>query len=517
VRRATKGDRLTLLDGQEIEPDEDMLLIADHARPLAVAGVMGGADSAVGDSTRDILLESAWFNPATISGKARRLGMSTESAHRFERGVDPELQALAAERATQLIVDIAGGRPGPVVEAVDDDHLPATPTVSLRRSRLNRLLGAELQANQVVELLESLEMTVESDGEGERFLVTAPSARRDIEIEADLIEEVARIYGYDRLPTRHPGGEIIVKAPAERVTEERALRQQLAARGFQEVIAWSFVSQEELDVLSMGQGAQPLANPLSRELAVLRTSLLPGLLSVAGRNLRRQLKSFRLFEAGHCFETTGSGFEESWRIGLLMTGERRAEHFDGPADAIDFYDLKGEVEQLLAFNAVEAPVRYARADRPWLHPGQAADLLIDGAVVGWLGQLHPALSDELDLDQAVFVAEFDGAAVSARRLPQHHDSGRFPAVRRDIALVISDEYPAATILEAIRETAGAQLENCVVFDQYRGQGIETGFRSLAIGLILRDVSRTLKDREVDALLETVLGDLETRFGAKLRG
>ncbi|WP_376693470.1 phenylalanine--tRNA ligase subunit beta [Wenzhouxiangella sp. EGI_FJ10409] len=515
VRRANKGEKITLLDGQEVEPDEDMLLIADHERPLAIAGVMGGEDSAVGASTRDILLESAWFNPATISGRARRLGLSTESAHRFERGVDPALQRLALERATRLVLEIAGGRPGPVVEARDGEHLPAVARVALRLERLNRVLGADLDADTVEAILERLGMVV-SRGEG-GFEVTAPSARRDIEIEADLIEEVARIFGYDRLPTRHPGGEIVVKAPRETRTGERSLREQLAARGFQEIIAWSFVSQSELDALSMGEGAQPLANPLSREMAVLRTSLLPGLLSVAGRNLRRQTRNLRLFETGHCFVSDTAGFDESWRLGLLMTGDARPEHFSGRSRSIDYFDLKGELEQLLAFNAIDGEMAFERVELPWLHPGQAARLLIDGEQAGWLGQLHPALIESLELDQPVFVAEFDGERISPRRLPEHRDSGRFPAVRRDIAIVVSDEYPASGLIEAVRETAGGLLENCVVFDQYRGEGIESGFRSLAIGLILRDVSRTLKDREVDALVQTVLADLESRFGAKLRG
>ncbi|NBB91995.1 MAG: phenylalanine--tRNA ligase subunit beta, partial [Gammaproteobacteria bacterium] len=223
------------------------------------------------------------------------------------------------------------------------------------------------------------------------------------------------------------------------------------------------------------------------------------------------------FETGHCFRQGQEAFEEAWRLGLLMTGDVRPEHFSGKPRPIDYFDLKGEVEHLLDFNAVDGETSFERADLPWLHPGQAARLLIDGVPAGWLGQLHPALAGELELDQPVFVAEFDGRSISARRLPEHRDSGRFPAVRRDIAIVVSDEHPAASLIESVRQSAGGLLENCVVFDKYRGEGIESGFRSLAIGLILRDVSRTLKDREIDALLETVLADLESRFGAKLRG
>jgi phenylalanyl-tRNA synthetase beta chain len=309
----------------------------------------------------------------------------------------------------------------------------------------------------------------------------------------------------------------VVKAPAEARVPERDLRVQLAARGFQEVVGWSFVAREQLETLSMGEGAQPLANPLSAEMAVLRTSLLPGLLDIARRNLRRQLPAFRLFEIGHRFIDRGERFEESWRLGLLMTGSVRPEHFATRTRPTDFFDLKGEIEQLLRFNAVEGGACFTRSDRPWLHPGQSAELLIGERSAGWLGQLHPEVAERLDLQQAVFVAELDGETISQRAVPEHSDSGRFPSVRRDIAVVVADDHTAGDILQRIETIVGSRLEACFVFDEYRGSGIESGFRSLAIGLILRDVSRTLEDREVDALIESVLTDLEQRFHARLRG
>lgn len=515
VRRARSGDRIKLLDGQEIEPDEDMLLIADHEKPLALGGIMGGLDSAVGEGTDRILLESAWFNPATISGRARRLGLSTESAHRYERGVDPGLQRLAIERATALIVEIAGGKPGPVIEALHEAHLPEVEPVTLRLDRLNALLGVELDAAEVESILERLGMAVAArDGV---FEVRAPSARRDIEIEADLIEEVARIYGYDRLPSRHPGGELSVQVPGEKELEESRVRNQLAARGFQEILTWSFVGYDDLERLSLAEGAQPLANALSRDMAVLRTSLLAGLVDVAGRNLRRRRGSFRLFESGACFRNTPQGFSETWHYGLLMTGSERAEHFSGAPRELDFFDLKGEIEHLLAFNQIAGVARFERTDAPWLHPGQGARLLIDGEDAGWLGQLHPALVDAFELGQPVFVAELDAGRVGHRRLPSHRSTGRFPAIRRDLALVIDEKFEAAEIIDKIGELAGNLLENCVIFDQYRGEGIETGCRSLAIGLIFRDVSRTLKDSDVDSLIDGIVQGLGDRFNAKLRG
>ncbi len=515
VRRAGKGDRITLLDGQEVEPDEDMLLIADHEKPLALGGVMGGLDSAVGESTSDILLESAWFNPVVISGRARRLGLATESAHRFERGVDPQLQHTAVERATALILDIAGGRAGPVIEKRLDEYLPEMAPVRLRLNRLNRVLGSELEGDEVAGILGRLDMNVKRDGDD--FVVRAPSARRDIEIEADLIEEVARIYGYDRLPSRRPGGRLSLRVPAETQLPERFLREQLAARGYQQVMTWSFVGLDQLEKLGLHEGAQPLANPLSRDMAVLRTSLLPGVIEVAGRNLRRQHDTFRLFECGACFAAGESGFDERQRLGLLMTGSVRAEHFSESARAIDFFDLKGEIEHLLERNAVAGPVQFRRCERDWLHPGQSAELIIDGQSAGWLGQLHPALEKELDLDQAVFVAELDIASISQSNLPAHHDTGRFPAIRRDLAVVVADKHAAAELLETLHKEVGDLLEKTVIFDQYRGKGIESGCRSLAIGLIFRHVSRTLKDSEVDDLIDRLVARLEERFDAKLRG
>ncbi len=515
VRRAVKGDRITLLDGQEIEPDEDMLLIADHDKPLALGGVMGGLDSAVGEQTRDILLESAWFNPVVISGRARRLGLATESAHRFERGVDPQLQRTAVERATALILEITGGRAGPVCEQLQDQYLPDTRSVRLRLERINRVLGSELDGDEVAGILERLDMRIER--KNDEFLVEAPSARRDIEIEADLIEEVARIYGYDRLPSRRPGGRLTLNMPAETQLPERLVRQQLAARGFQQVMTWSFVGLDRLEAFGLNQGAQPLANPLSRDMAVLRTSLLPGMIEVAGRNLRRQHDSFRLFECGACFVAGDTGFDERERLGLLMTGAVSGEHFSGPARKSDFFDLKGEIEHLLERNAIQGEIRFQPCDRQWLHPGRSAELLIDGRLAGWLGQLHPALQRDLDLAQAVFVAELDLASVSRSGLPAHHDTGRFPAVRRDLAIVVDDRHAAADLLDCIGKEVGNLLEKALVFDQYRGEGIESGCRSLAIGLIFRDVSRTLKDSEVDELIKRLVARLEERFGAKLRG
>lgn len=515
VRRAADGESMTLLDGRTVDLDDDLLLITDHDKPQALAGIMGGAGSMVDDNTQDILLESAWFNPDVIVGKARRFGLATESSHRFERGVDPDLQVLACERATALILDIAGGQPGPVVQAIDEGHLPKRHPVELRLDRLNRLLGTSFSIDEAARLLERLGMEVEVGTDSLSAL--APSARRDIEIEADLIEEVARVYGYDRLPTRAPGGGLKIRVESELTLPEARLRAQLAARGFQEVLTWSFVSERELERFGLLDGAQALANPLSRDMAVLRTSLLPGLVNTAGKALRRQHHDIRLFEIGHRFQAGEDGLMEDQRLGLLMSGHRGAEHFSAKPAELDFFDLKGEIEYLIEGNAVRGEVSFKAAQFEWLHPGQSAEVVLDGRSIGWIGQLHPALIDSLDWSQTAFLAELDLERLRQRELPQAHDLSRLPSVRRDLSLVVRDDIPAADLINSIKEAAGKRLEKCIIFDQYRGAGVEKDCRSVSIGLIIRDVSRTLTESDVEELTKNVLDGLRERFDAKLRG
>lgn len=518
VRRGREGDRLTLLDGREIAPDDSQLLITDHTAPVALAGVMGGLDSAVGEGTRNIFLESAWFNPAVIVGKARALGMATESAHRFERGVDPGLQVLAIERATALIIEIAGGRPGPVVDICDAAHLPAPVAIDLRLDRVNELLGSELDADTVRNTLELLGMAVDSpagDSSGTMYSVTAPSARSDIELEVDLIEEIARVYGYNNLPEAPPGGRLDARMPGERCLPEAMLRDHLVARGFYQAITWSFVSEALLQTFDMAEGMQPLANPLSRDMGVLRTSLVPGLVRTAANNLRRQHARVRLFETGHCFINAEHGFEEPQRLGLLMVGTADPEHWSDGKRAVDFFDLKGCVESLLSLSGGET--RFSAVSHPWLHPGQAAEVAVDGAAAGWLGQLHPALASAMDVDDEVFVAELDLKQLLERPIPEYRSTPRFPAVRRDLSLLIPEDTPCGEIVTLARETAGERLREVVVFDQYQGKGVENSYKSVAIGLIFQDLSRTLKDQEIEDLVARLTRVLETRINAKLRG
>jgi len=523
VRRAVSGDSITLLDGQTVEPDDDVLLICDHARPVALAGIMGGEGSGVQSDTSRILLESAWFNPASIIGKGRRHGLATDSSHRFERGVDPELQRTAIERATALILEIAGGKAGPVVEQRVDGHMPERPWITLRPARVNHLLGTDLTAGRIREILQRLGMEVTGDDSAgpDALRVRPPSARRDLALEVDLIEEVARLVGYDAMPAQAPGGRLRAIVESEREVGMSRLRDSLHARGFQEIMTWSFVAEEDLRRLSLPEPAQPLANPLSRELGVLRTSLLPGLLRTAASNLRHQLGRLKLYETGHVFHA-GDEWAEHERLGMLLAGGAAPESWHQRARDFDFFDLKGELEQMLAcIGHSGGSISFASESRPWLHPGQAARIELGGAgearVLGHAGQLHPAVAAELEFEVPVFVAELALVPLRARDLPEYAGVSRFPSVRRDLALIVPETVQSLELRRVAAKVAGSLLERCIIFDVYQGKGIGDGYKSVAMGLILRELSRTLTDGEVDSLIREVVESLKQEYDARLRG
>lgn len=511
VRRAHSSESLTLLDGQTIDLGDDCLVIADDNNVLALAGVMGGDGSSVTNVTRNIVLESAWFSPAIVAGKARRFGLSSESAHRFERGVDPSLQAQAMERATELICSICGGQSGPIVGKVHDS-LPKNQPIVLRIDDLNRLLGTNLGKAQVVEKLEALGMEV-SDAGDMALSVIAPNARRDMNQPVDLIEEVARLVGYDELPARLPSGSLSLNATSEQLIGDAVVRQYFISRGFQEVLCWSFISKETSNPDGTPLRGLELANPLSQEQALMRPALLPGMLQVLARNARFGAGSQRLFELGHCFDETN----ETHHLGLAIMGQRQPAHYDLEAAPVDFLDLKGEVEAFFAANQLGGLQFVAGADATWLHPAQSANLVMGGRVIGQLGQLHPMIAEQYELKKGVFVAEWDIEQCRSRQLPKYKATSKFPSSRRDLALVIPDQVLAGDVLAVATSAGGELLEQCLIFDLYRGEGIEKGFKSIGIGLIIRDNSRTLVDRDVDAVAEAVMAQLAETFGATLRG
>ncbi|NLY59719.1 MAG: phenylalanine--tRNA ligase subunit beta, partial [Gammaproteobacteria bacterium] len=516
VRLAEEGEKLTLLDGQEITLRSDTLVIADHERPLAMAGIMGGEHSGISDGTTDLFLESAFFDHIAIAGKARNYGLHTDASHRYERGVDWQLQRQAMERLTALILEIVGGEPGPVIEALDEQHLPKPVTVQLRKERVSQMLGLDIPDADIEVYLQGLELGVVASGAGE-WQVSVPSHRFDISLEIDLIEELARLYGYNRLPVSAPKASLSLTAKPETRGELPVLRRLLVARGYQEAITYSFVEPGLNKLFDPQSEPLALANPISSDMAVMRTSLWPGLSKAVLHNQNRQQPRVRLFESGLRFvpQVNGELLQEPMLAGIAA-GTRLPEGWANGSDELDFHDVKGDVEAVLGQGGALDSFRFEAAEHPALHPGQSARILRDGELVGWMGALHPQLVDKLDLDGPVFAFELRLEAIVEGRLPQFSELSRFPEVRRDIAVLVNRSVMAGELLEDIREQAGAVLKNLRLFDVYQGKGIDPESKSLAIGLTLQHSSRTLTDDEVNAVMDKVVGSLEQGFKATLR-
>lgn len=514
VRLAGDGDSLDLLNGENLKLRGDTLVIADAERALALAGIMGGETSGVGSETKDILLESAFFAPAVAAGKARSYGLHTDSSHRFERGVDPALQALAIERATRLLLDIVGGAPGPVIDVCSHAHLPVRQPLTLRAERCARILGLELPGETIEMILRRLGMEVERIDGG--WQVTPPSARFDLVHEVDLIADLGRIHGYDRIPVTHLSASTATKATAETAFDLDRARLNLVGRGYQEVITYSFVSPELQERIEPGVEPLALANPISSDLSVMRLSLWPGLIQAARHNQARQQERVRIFETGLRFRPGADGLRQEPMIAGLVVGSIVPEQWGGVSEAVDFYSLKADVESILAGTGSPGVFRFVPGEHPALHPGQTAAIERDGAPVGILGMLHPAISAQLDLIGDAFLFELGQAALDADSVPRFAPISRFPAIRRDIAIVVDVEVAFERVETCVREAASDLLRDLVLFDVYSGENIDSGRKSLALGLILQASSQTLTDQMVDDTLGRVIARLESETGARLR-
>ncbi|WP_435012187.1 phenylalanine--tRNA ligase subunit beta [Xanthomonas arboricola] len=515
VRHSRSGEQLALLDGRQVTLDDSFLTITDADRPVALAGLMGGLDTRVTDTTRNVFLESAYFDPAAIMGRGRKFGLHTDAGHRFERGVDPALPPQAIEVATRLVLELAGGTPGPVVHAQLPEHLPQPARILLRRARIARVLGIQIDDAEVVRILGALGMQLEAVAEG--WQVMAPSRRFDIAIEEDLIEELARIHGYDRVPTTLPGGASRIAMPSETQLDELSVRRQLVARELQETINYAFVDATLLERWQLTDGLVPLANPLSAELAIMRPRLLPGLVATLGRNAARQAGRVRLFELGKVFTAAsdaGAAPQESQHVAAAVCGDALALQWGEPARKVDFHDLKGDLMALAA--ASGAVLEFQPSAQPFGHPGRSADIHRDGVCIGWIGQVHPRLAKALDIDVDVIAFELQLTALVKRALPRAGELSRFPSVRRDLAFLVPEEVSWAALSSSVRTTVGPLLREVQLFDRYVGQGVEPGFKSLAMGLILQDNSRTLTDRDVDAVVADVVAVIEREHRARIR-
>jgi len=515
VRHGRPGERLRLLNDQDIEVGAELLLICDDTRPLAVAGIMGGADSAVGEATRNVLLESAFFAPRAIAGRARALGLQTDASQRFERGVDPQLQRLAIERATQLLIALCGGQPGPIVEACAEADLPTAPSIRLRQARVEHVLGTSLSSEQIEAILQRLGIEITREEAGV-WQARPPSRRFDLDCEEDLIEELARVHGYEKLPSIRPTPRANFPAAADDRVSRQRLALALVDRGYQEAITYSFVDQTLQTLIDPQNRPLALANPLSAELAVMRTSLWPGLLAAYAHNANRQAARVRLFETGLRFVDDGSGLRQDAQLAGLIAGPRSPEQWSIPAQPVDFFDLKADVEALLAITGCADRFSFEPAEHPALHPGQSARLLRAGLPVGWLGRLHPGLEAELKIDSPLLF-EIELAALTAGRVPAYAEVSRFPAVRRDLAVVLPQDVAAADILATARAAcAQAPVQEVLLFDVYQGQGVPDGYKSVALGITLSATERTLTDAEVEPLIAHLLRALAEAHRAHLR-
>ena len=517
VVRMGRDEKVKLLDDSEVVVDTQTLVIADNSKALAMAGIMGGDESAVGDDTTDILFESAWFNPLAIAGKARNYGKHTDSSHRFERGVDSQLQVAAIERATALMLDICGGQAGPVVIEESTEHLPAPATIKLRDGHLAQQLGLVIGATEIDDILTRLGLTfVARDDQGSTWV--APSWRFDIAIEQDLVEEVARIYGYNNLPTSTPTMALELQAKPERQQDLSIFRQQLVASGYQEAVTYSFVDPDLQKLVDPETVGIALQNPISADMSVMRTSLWPGLLSTAIYNLNRQQNRVRIFETGQCFVPGENGaLTQNMALAGLICGSRIPTGWTASKDKVDFFDLKGDLEAVLALTGLAEQFSFTAAEHPALHPGQSAMVSRNGEQVGWVGQLHPKLQTELDFSTPVYLFQVDVAKVSESRLPKFSEVSKFPAVRRDLAFLMDNQIASADLMSEARNAAGEHLVDLMLFDVYQSKDIDNKGKSLALGLTFQHASRTLTDDEINMSIDRVVKKLDIKFKAELRG
>lgn len=538
VRFAKQGEKITTLDGNEIELRNDTLIIADKQKPQAIAGIIGGNDSAVTESTQNIFLECAYFDPINIRFSARQFGLRTDSSIRFERGVDPNLQTRAIERATQLLEKIVGGNVGPIIDKTDARALPISPTIALRREKLSKLLGALISDNDIKDILDRLEMSYVPQDYG--FEITIPSFRVDIDREEDLIEEILRIYGLNRIPSIVPVAQLNFCAIPENKLSPARIKQTLSSRGYLEAITYSFVSKELVELLSLRQPCLELANPISSDMSVMRNSLWPGLIQTLLHNKNRQQDRIRLFEMGACFirhnnhnnrnnktrdnkENVNETWEERNMLGGICSGPVNNEQWGVKQRTNDFYDVKADIESLLELTKHPLEFDFRPLESSVLHPGQSAEIWLrdpdkSDEPIGVLAALHPRIVKGLDLpnQDTVIVFELELDRLLAKTRPKFQEFSKYPAIRRDIAVIVGKDVLAEDLKSAIVKVAGPLLREVILFDVYQGKGIDPASKSVALGLILQDTSRTLIEDQVNDVVEKVLKSLKQEYHAILR-
>jgi phenylalanyl-tRNA synthetase beta chain len=513
-RFARRGEKVTLLDERVVDLAEDTLAINDDSGPIGLAGIMGGLGTAVSEATRDVFFEAAFWPPSVIAGRARAYALHTDASLRFERGVDPGGQARAVERATELLIGISGGEAGPLTDLIDNNHLPGVSEITLRKPRLKKVLGIEIADDRVVQILKNLGLDLRESGND--WAVVSPGFRFDLKIEDDLIEEVARIHGYDLIPEITATAELPLGPVTETAVDLDRVATTLVARDYQEVVTYSFIDAETNRRFAGQDSELVLSNPISSDMSVMRSSLWPGMISAAAANVARQQERVRFFEIGKSFHGTLAEPVEVLRVAGLAIGSAAPEQWGRRAQQVEFFDIKSDLEALLAMAESETKIAYVAATLPTLQSGQAANIVRDEEIVGVIGKLHPEIAQSMELNKDVLLFELDAVPAFASRIPKSSVVSKFPAIRRDIAVVVDNKVAAADLVKVAASSAPDLIRNVTIFDVYQGPAVESGRKSIALGLILQETSRTLTDEDADSALDAAIRNLKREFAAELR-
>jgi len=515
VRKAKEGEEIHLLDDRKIKLKANTLVIADQENPKAIAGIMGDMSSSVGKKTTSLFIESAYFNPVSIRLSAKQYGIKTDSSYRFERGVDSQLQARALARATELLLSIVGGKAGPITECISQDHLPKNPTIFFRYSKMNAFLGTSVAHGEVLDIFNRSSMKVEQLGED--CHVTAPSFRHDIALEVDLFEEIARIVGYGHFVSQAPRLFSVSNPIPENTVSIPKIKQSLISRGYSEMITYSFIDPKLIQLFEFQEKPYLLANPISREMALMRPSLIPAMVKTLQYNQYRQQLWTRFFEIGLCFTFNKMDeLQQKSMLGGICGGLLYKEQWGVKKNPLDFYDVKQDIESLFQLLGTAHSIHFEKTEHPALHPGQAAKITQEGIEIGYLGALHPRIIRHLELQEPLFVFELEMNYCKQAKVPVFHPLSKYPAIRRDIAIVVSKEVLASELKSAILKVGGEILQDILVFDIYEGKGIEPGKKSIALGLLMQHASRTLVDEEINEIVKNSVMMLSSMFQATLR-
>ncbi|MGY0398513.1 MAG: phenylalanine--tRNA ligase subunit beta [Ostreibacterium sp.] len=521
IRMANEGEVLVLLDGKKIRLDSDMLVIADNQKAIALAGIMGGGGSEIDGSSTRVILESAWFSPSIIAGRARRIGLQTDASYRFERGVDFTMQKRAIERATQLIIEICGGQVHSINQTENNQYLPSRSPIQLQASHVDKILGFEFPKKEIKSILSDLGMTVvENQHQDEEtfYTVTVPNYRFDLTIEEDLIEELVRVYGYDKVPVNAINIQKLSNQVELNKTNHQLLNHLLVHMGYDEAITYSFIDEKYADLLSDTDGTVKLMNPLSTDFSVMRSSLLPSLVKALSYNVKRQQTNIRLYEYGHGYHATQNDVvTQTEKLAGIVTGQVYPIQWGFRQRVIDFFDIKGDVEKIVDQLGVSHDISYQRSERNFLHPGQSADVLYQGNMIGFVGALHPTVQKILDIDTRVLAFELDIATINQTELPVVRTIAKYPEIRRDISLLMAQGHQSEEVLATIRQVGSHLLTNVVLFDVYIGRNIPKNTKSMAIAIYLQDKEKTLTDEQADEVIHQLVTTLTEKFNAELRG